>query len=266
MREQEDKLNPIKMTCISCRKPWTVSTKTYYEHNNQLVGTKYYPLCKTCIGDYLGEKDNEKYISRVKEILQHLNRPWIYEQWVKSNSDWGRYVRHVSSLNNGHKTFMESEFETEKIQHSVTTFEIEEDARRFWRGYSDEEIDELEYLFSNLTDGYESESLIQETLLKQIAVTQMKANHSTNTKEYTDLISTLSKLMNDANIKPTQKSNTNQSEEIFGAWIKKIEDEEPIPEPLEEFKDVDKVKKYLNKYFINHFAKLFGLKDVKSKE
>src|ERR1051325_8747279 len=105
MSEQEDKLNPIKMTCICCRKPWTVSTKTYYEHNNPIVGTKYYPLCKKCINNFLnGDEDSNQ--ERVKTILQQLNRPWIADKWTSFKGDWGQYIKHVASLNST-KTFLD---------------------------------------------------------------------------------------------------------------------------------------------------------------
>lgn len=42
-------------------------------------------------------------------------------------------------------------------------------------------------------------------------------------------------------------------------WIKKVEDEEPIAEVDEEFKDVDGIANYIYKWFTGHLKKMIGL-------
>ncbi|ASA21831.1 hypothetical protein [Paenibacillus donghaensis] len=256
--------------CFSCDRDLRINQTNFYSHNNSNYimnkDIKIFPMCKECIESFLNAEP-EKLKDRAIDLLRLINRPFIEKQWILADEKWGKYITYISSLNNGKKTFDESVFEQKYIvQTPINSVAISEEIKLFWHGYEDNDIRELEMHYNNLTEGYECESLIQELLLKQIAVTQFKLNRTTNTKEYTDLVNTISKLMTDANVKPTQKNNLNQSDAIFGMWIKKIEEEEPIPEPLDKFKDLDKIKKYLDKYFIKHFSKLFGMASNKDSD
>ena len=48
----------------------------------------------------------------------------------------------------------------------------------------------------------------------------------------------------------------------FGQLIDKWEQEKPIPEPEEEFKDVDKIGLYIDVFFKGHLSKMMGLKNA----
>src|SRR5690606_39853724 len=88
-----------------------------------------------------------------------------------------------------------------------------------------------------------------------------------NTRSYKDLMKTISDLMNDGNIKPIQNIGNQESKSsTFGEWIKRIEEEEPIPEPDEVFKDVDGIQKYIGKWFVGHMKRIFGLDTNSAKE
>jgi len=52
----------------------------------------------------------------------------------------------------------------------------------------------------------------------------------------------------------------------LGTWIKKFENEKPIPEPDPEFQDVDGIKKYIRVWFLGHFCKMLGINNVYAKE
>ena len=43
--------------------------------------------------------------------------------------------------------------------------------------------------------------------------------------------------------------------------IKEWEDEEPISEPDERFRDVDGIKRYILVWFLGHFCKMMGVKN-----
>lgn len=265
MKNEKNQTNVDTLECLFCGKDVSLTTNVCYKHNNDGFEREFFPVHKNCIQKYMGNNKDVGYSDKVIDILRMLNRPYIHSSWIKNECNFGKYLKELSLSQNKSLTFRDSEFATNPTKN-ITDNSISDELRMFWRGYSDEDIKELDFNFSTLTEGYESESLVQEMLLKQIAVTQLKANRSANTKEYTDLVSTISKLMTDANIKPTQKNSTNQSEAIFGAWIKKIEEDEPIPEPLDKFKDLDGISRYLDKYFISHFSKLFGIRSSNESE
>ena len=74
-------------------------------------------------------------------------------------------------------------------------------------------------------------------------------------------------LMDSAKIKPKQKSDSALVDQnTFGTLIQKWENEEPIPEPKEEWKDVDGIKKYISVWFHGHLSKMFGLDNDNARE
>ncbi|MGV2885473.1 hypothetical protein [Paenibacillus taichungensis] len=130
---------PEYMTCLNCDTSRKVGTATYYEHNNPLVGTKYYPLCKKCIKQFFtGDEDTKQ--QRIKTILQQLNRPWIVDKWIYFKEDWGQYIKHIASFH-GSKTFLDSEFSGD---HNQEEDDCESGFSEKWRGkYS---IDDINFL------------------------------------------------------------------------------------------------------------------------
>ena len=151
------------------------------------------------------------------------------------------------------------EVEIEKQKNSSVTGEM---LRRWGKGLDEEDYLYLEDKYQELINVYDHRSPIQRMLYENIARTQLEAENARRNGElamYEKMMSTLSKLMGDSNLKPVQESGVNDDDASFGMFIKKIEDEEPIPEPLEEFKDVDGLRKYIEKWFVKPFAKIFDL-------
>ena len=99
-------------------------------------------------------------------------------------------------------------------------------------------------------------------LYENIARTQLEAENARRNGElamYEKMMSTLSKLMGDSNLKPVQESGVNDDDASFGMFIKKIEDEEPIPEPVGEFRDADGIGRYISTWFTKHLKWVLDL-------
>ena len=79
--------------------------------------------------------------------------------------------------------------------------------------------------------------------------------------DVTKKLDALDKLMNAANLQPKQNvSNSANDSLTFGQLIEKWENEKPIPEPTEEFKDVDGIGKYIRVWFTGWLSKALGLR------
>lgn len=73
-------------------------------------------------------------------------------------------------------------------------------------------------------------------------------------KEYNSLLGSLK-------LQPKQNDIKEMSDNMcFGNLIKEWEEEKPIPEPSEEFKDVDGIGHYISVWFLGHLCKLMGVK------
>ena len=101
-------------------------------------------------------------------------------------------------------------------------------------------------------------------LFKRICFKQLEIDKAQKAgRETKELDKTLQELMGSLSVKPSQKNSNSLTETMtFGQLIDKWEQEKPIPEPDEEFKDVDKIGLYIDVFFKGHLSKMMGLKNA----
>jgi hypothetical protein len=133
----------------------------------------------------------------------------------------------------------------------------------FGKGFSNEDYLFLQEQYDDWTARHECNTKSQEEVFKQICFTQLKLTKSEQKGEDTkDLNATFLKQLEAAKLQPKQnKSETTSETQTFGTLIEKWENERPIPEPEEEYKDVDKIALYIDVFFRGHLAKMMGLKN-----
>lgn len=139
-----------------------------------------------------------------------------------------------------------------------------QDNVKFWgnKKYSVDDYDFLNEVYAELCQDRNPNSFTTKNAYKNIARTQLqaqKALESGNSGEYDKLMKTLSTLMGDANVKPTQTAGENSGMASWGEWVRRIEEQRPILAPSAEFEDVDGIEKYIKKFFTKHFNRVFGL-------
>lgn len=79
---------------------------------------------------------------------------------------------------------------------------------------------------------------------------------------YNRLQKTYQDTLSSANLKPIQTENADKAmEKPLGMMIEMFENEDPIPEPLPEWEDVDGIQKLFNIYFLGHLCKMLGIKN-----
>lgn len=164
----------------------------------------------------------------------------------------------------------ENDSEQVVTQHMI---EINDDVIEFWGpGYTPSMYSELEqrykYWMARLPDGVEV-TVGLEGLLRQICSLEIDINKARAAGASTDkLVASLNTLIGSAMLKPTQSSDSGESsmeKTPFGVWIKRWEDNKPIPEPDPQFKDVDGVVRYIEVWFKGHLSKMLGLRNSYSK-
>jgi hypothetical protein len=130
------------------------------------------------------------------------------------------------------------------------------------------DIQYLEIEYNDWVSRYECDSKGMEELIKQICfqLLDIKKGREANNKVDAQL-KTLQDLLGSANLKPVQETGANATEQsTFGMLIKKWENDKPIPEPEDEFKDVDGIKKYINIWFLGHLCKMLGIENAYAKQ
>ncbi|MGD2352067.1 hypothetical protein ACP8H2_10010 [Bacillus subtilis] len=255
-----------KKTCLKCGNDYAVSS--FYSHRNPLLHERF-GFCKKCVKGNVDLNDMET----LYNFLRTMDIPYLKEFWKQANDaeneTIGTYLKNLNSLKqNKELRFKDSDDITGKTNKAElldidTNFQLTDEIVKKWgRNLELEDYIFLEEEFENL-GGYEAETTIQERLFKNMAKTQWMANKAYEEGDhgkYEKMMKTLSQQMNDANIKPVQVKSASE-DGGFRSWgeiVKMIEETEPISDQQDEFKDVDGIYKYIDRWFITQLKRVFG--------
>lgn len=149
----------------------------------------------------------------------------------------------------------------EAAKHTITEKDITD-----W-GFG---LDPNDYLW--LTEAYDSlratnviDTTIRSELVKDYCKQKLNANKALRQGKnelYLKFTEASQKTLEKANLTPKQEDVSDKNSEMpLGVMIKRFEAERPIPEPRDEWKDVDGIIKFITIYFIGHLCKMLGLKN-----
>ena len=286
-RSQKANTSDIKISCICCGNG--TQSEFYSSLNEKYKQTKgKLPWCKSCIeiqySDYFKKYGDGKlaiyFLCRKFDIFYATT---AYEGAEKNSIKTGwtilqSYFKQINSFreaNNYGTCFDESHDFIEKIPKTFngvsinSDFEITEDLIRYWGdNYQQEDYEYLSEKLNEYMSTYECETPVMEELLKQAAFESFEIRNKRQRKEdVSKNLKNLQDLLGSANIKPNQESGANATEQAtFSTLLKKWENEEPVPEPDEEWKDVDNIGKYIRIWFLGHLCKMMGITNEYSKE
>ncbi|PEF30281.1 hypothetical protein CON39_11425 [Bacillus thuringiensis] len=256
-----------KKTCLKCGNDYAVSS--FYSHRNSLINERF-GFCKKCVREHVNLDD----MNTLYDFLRTMDIPYLKEFWRMANEanteTIGTYLKNLNSLKqNKELRFKDSDDITGKtnkaelVDIDYDDFELTDAIVKKWgRNLELEDYVFLEEEFRALGGEY-AEDAFQERLFKNMATTQWMANKAKedgDSNRYEKMMKTLSTQMQDANIKPVQIKSSSQDGGLasWGEWIRLIEEKEPISEQQEEFKDVDGIHNYVERWFIVQMKRVFG--------
>lgn len=266
---------PESKVCSKCLTD--KKTSDYYMTANTLINVdQRLSICKQCFWDIVDFKNKSSLI----EALRTIDRPYLNEMYLSAKKSerknlTGEYMRLLGMKQNLGKRYVDSEFgedseemikKASDFQHEEIGFTQEEMEQliQFWgRGFSLEEYEFLQTEYETFLNAYEADSYTMQVLFQEAAHQRLtiKQNREKGIAVDKDL-KTLQDIFTSANIKPIQETGANATEQAtFGTMIKKFEDERPIPEPDPEWKDVNKIKKYIDVFFKGHLSRMLGLEN-----
>ncbi len=278
-----------KIICTCCGKEKL--TKDYYQSQSYLYRHyKLLPICKLCAEDvftkyknkYKDDKITIYYFCRLLDLpfsesdflgaIQHSEKTgWkLYQSYFKQINSFGDVNNVGKSFEDGESLVVKNSEDDSNQGINCDNFESTPDIITFWgKGFSDDELQYLENFYTDFINNYECDSPAQVLLFKNAAKTQLNADKALeqgNIALYDKLMKTLSTILGDSNIKPVQETGANATDQAtFGTLIKRWENERPIPEPSEEFRDIDGIRKYISIWFLGHLCKIMGIKNAYSK-
>ena len=254
---------------------------------NKDYDSEFFPICKDCLmkmsTDY--DKKTDKYKDnkeKAKHTLMLMDRPYIEEVYDNAVADvtnavneknrstaWAQYITMINPLPNWRGFhFKDSEYKDNSEYDDEAEIKenkaiIKKAKKRFGPGYSPEDYVFLWNEYQDWVARYTCETKAQESIFERLAFKKWEIMKATKNGQPTkDLDKTYTDLLGTANIQPKQNvSNSVNDSLTFGQLIDKWEEEQPIPEPTEEFKDVDKIGLLIDVFFKGHLSKMMGLKN-----
>ena len=241
------------------------------------------PICKRCLDKLFEHYTNfydgneEKAIRRICEKFDIYYEDGLVNASRKITKERSRIHAYVSRANLTQykdKTF-DTTLDEEHKEGVIETLDDVKESKKaklktvkfFGTGFEDDDYVFLEDEYLDWTTRHECNTKAQEEVFKQICYAQLdilkakRAGFSTK-----DLTKTLQDLLATANLQPKQtKDNTLAEQNTFGTLIRKWENERPIPEPDEEWKDADGIARYITVYFLGHLCKMMGIKNSYSR-
>lgn len=281
----------IEQDVVLCPKCNTFKARSNF-YLNKDYDSELFPICKDCLMKMSTDfdkktntyKDNKE---KAKHTLMLMDRPFIEEVYDNAISDianatneknrstaWVQYITMINSLPNWRGLhFKDSEYKdnseyNEEYEVKENQKIIKRAKKRFGPGYNNDEYAFLENEYQDWVTRYECENKTQESIFERLSQKKLEIRKaSMNGQPTKDLDKTYTDLLSSANLLPRQNvGNASTDSLTFGQLIERWEQEDPIPEPSEEFKDVDGIVKYIDVFFKGHLAKMMGLKNGYSRQ
>lgn len=260
-----------KLTCLSCNRNLVIDSNYFtFNDENPAFPSRIYPVCKDCCESMM--KDELTGYKSFIQLLRVLDLPFKQDIFEQVNFDYFRYLN-KKTIRKGN--FMDSDMLVSASSASLTEDTINKlspeelrECKLYW-GEGDYTEDDYIYLISRYesycktydVDSPTFENIISQICQLELEIRKKRTQGSKSTKEETNLIINL---MKSAGISPSQeKESKTNAKETFGVWVKRWESEKPVPEPLEEFRDVDGIAKYVENTFLSPMRKSLDIEDNK---
>lgn len=248
------------------------SNEFYSVTNLEIFKNGKMPICKHCLKEYV-YVDGEINIDKLKKVLMICDYPFFQIEFKSAiedkNETLGTYFKNIQ-LNHKGATWSAGDRESlSNISVSGDTlveidFQVTPDIVKFWGGgYTTEEYMFLQEYYHDLIRIYDHSLPTQINNYKNMAKTQLQANKCLSTNDmggYDKSMKILSMLSGDSNIKPVQESSSDRVQKGgYDAFIKHIEDDEPIFDWEKDLGHKDVIKNLLNIFFFGHLAKVLNI-------
>lgn len=265
-------------------------------------GIKHTHICRDCIDalyeDYFAKCNDTKIA--VRQMCRKLDLYWneiIFNQVAKKatvRSMMTEYIRKTATNKYAGKSYDDTLLEegtlwnfdntssnvsdtvdiideVEEVSDvSLEDYGISDEVAAFWGpGYTPEMLINLEqrrqYWMSRLPKEIEVD-IGTEAIIRQLCSLELDINRDRAAGRSVDKnVNTLNTLLGSACLKPTQKKDDADSSidnTPFGVWIRRWENQRPIPEPDPELEDVDGIVRYISIWYFGHLCKMLGIKNT----
>lgn len=253
-------------------------------------------ICRDCIdglyNGYLAQCNNPAHA--VRQVCRKLDLYWsekVYQQVERKSTPRSMMTQYIAKING--TTYAGKSYDDTLLEEGTlwnftqdNTIKYEEpeaeniipeeepevapEVVAFWGpGLDADQYIKLEqrrsYWMSRLPEDIDFD-IGTEAIIKQLCSLELDMNRDRAAGRSVDKsITSLISLLDSAKLKPKQKNNDSDStidNTPFGVWIRRWEDQRPIPEPDPELKDVDGIVRYISIWYLGHLCKMLGIKNT----
>lgn len=264
--------------CSRCGRSYPVQRGNFpYSQSPLYAGNNHYAtICSACL-DELYEfytKTLGSEMEAMRRICSKIDMYFSMDAYAMTNkasmesSRVGMYTSRLALKQFKGKTYDTTIAEGNTGQLSDNKQVVSDKTRKFFgSGFSDEDYLYLQEQYDDWISRYECQTKAQEEIFKNLAFAQLNILKAQRKGERVpEAQKALQELLKIQNITPSQRNdNTFAEQNTMGTLIHKFETEQPIMEPLPEWKDPDGIVRYITVYFLGHLCKMMGIKNRYSK-
>lgn len=283
---KQKKEEPEFYVCQTCGKKYKKRSGNFTPSKSPLyAGTGgYLNTCKSCVDELFKQytafynNNEEKAIERICQIFDLYFNENALVSSKKINEGRSRISSYISKIQiNPYtgKTYSDTiiEHQTDSTASAdelskysgMDSASIKKTISVWGFGFTSEQYSILNDQFDDWKSRVVIDSKTRETLVRELCIIKLQMNialQTNNVELYTKLMKTYQETMKSANLQPLQQDeNDKASEKPIGVMIQMFENERPISEPREEWKDVDHIIKYITIYFLGHLCKMLKIKN-----
>lgn len=243
-------------------------------------------VCRGCVDAlydrYRDEFGEEEAIRRICQKFDIYFNPAI----VRASKNMGKYKSRMASyisrcnikMYNG-KTYdntirEEGDLAIQKLedleeQQDKSKFVVTKQMVHDWGlNFSPSEYEFLENEYNDWSSKCVIAGKSKDALVRDLCIQRLQINKALLDGKidiYTKMTETFQRTLDRAALTPKiEEANERASEIPLGVMIKNFEEHDPIPEPLDEWKDVDGIAHFYSVYFLGHLCKMMGIKNPHS--
>ena len=264
-----DMTHPVRRVyyCSCCGRLFKDQPRNFYRCGSAIyrANNQYLTVCNQCVDalydDYLRKySDSVRAARRVCSMLDvYFNQDVFSSASVsKSKTAMSGYMTALHGNQMFVRTFDDTLYEmtveghvgTVDIADSIQD-EVPSDVRQFWGdGLTKKQYDELQSCYDRWTNGKTLSGPDEIGLYRQIAIADWNVMNSTRKgQKIEQQQQVLNGLLSKTSV--SEKRSAADDNRSVGEKIRDWEKERPVPEPAEEFRDVDGIVKYVSTWFRN---------------
>ena len=291
------KLEQTIVVCQRCGQGFAKRRGYFYASSSACnKGAGYLPICKSCVDQlyqgYLATcGDSAK---AVRQMCRKLDLYWnerLHASCVRGSAEKSVMVTYLTRLTGSSyagkcydDTLLEEdalwqfgrvdisaqiEEEDPELPEEIEEEDVPAAMKEFWgAGYTPSMYRELQdrydFYISKMGEGATLD-IGGEILLRQICTLEIDINRDRAAGKSVDKnVNVLNTLLGSAMLKPAQqKSDADgaMGNTPYGMWIWKLENEEPVPDPSPEMRDVDGIIRYISIWYFGHLCKMLNIKN-----